>query len=365
MGVKENITIIKNQNLYNSDLQARICYHAKTGKRYFDIIKAVFGANNRPRLKHVLGTQAAWAGPLNVFFLCPGNVSQSYDVVALAPYLSGSMVKPDKTLFSLDELYNTVVNTAIKDALNQLINIASLVNSSAPQMELATYESGPDFSSLTDSSNVALTNLSMAFHRDPRIYNALKYYLSNLTQTNGVKLKVYNQFYSAGAYSRYGCWGLIESSDSNLEQSPKYQSYMDFIDSKKLCSWSEKQNTCKNNCSSFGLCTAASGLSTTKDRCNCYFGSALTSNGTECATNYIRSDKCTYKCGFKGDCLFDHYEGFYAVYTCKCYPGYYGYGCGLFNCSNECNYNGLCVDNDTCSCYRGYKGKYNYLRYHF
>ena len=64
MGLKESLKIIKNQNLYDPALQARICYHAKTGKHYFDIIKSVFGEEKRSRLKLVLATQAAWNGPI-------------------------------------------------------------------------------------------------------------------------------------------------------------------------------------------------------------------------------------------------------------------------------------------------------------
>ena len=65
-GLLENLTIIANQSYYGKDLQARICYHAKVGKHYSDLIKSVFGPQNRSRLKFVLGTQAAWFGPIEV-----------------------------------------------------------------------------------------------------------------------------------------------------------------------------------------------------------------------------------------------------------------------------------------------------------
>ena len=96
-------------------------------------------------------------------------------------------------------------------------------------------------------------------------------------------------------------------------------------------------------------------LSEVKDTCYCHFG--FYGNGCE-YFNYITTNLCTYQCGGKGQCLFDHIQGLYAIYTCHCLPGYHGIGCGLFNCSFNCNYNGLCVDNDTCSCYDGFRGKY-------
>ena len=75
---------------------------------------------------------------------------------------------------------------------------------------------------------------------------------------------------------------------------------------------------------------------------------------------------CTYQCGGKGNCSYSYtqgyyssnYQGYYAVNTCGCNQGYYGYGCSLFTCTNECNYNGLCVDYNKCSCYRGFKGQF-------
>ena len=75
---------------------------------------------------------------------------------------------------------------------------------------------------------------------------------------------------------------------------------------------------------------------------------------------------CTYQCGGKGNCTYSYtqgyyssyYQGYYAIDTCACNTGYYGMGCTLFTCSNECNYNGLCVDYNVCSCYRGYKGQF-------
>lgn len=56
-GIREKLKIVSKQNLYSAELQARICYHAKMGKYYFDIIKKVFGVKNRYRLKLVLNTQ--------------------------------------------------------------------------------------------------------------------------------------------------------------------------------------------------------------------------------------------------------------------------------------------------------------------
>ncbi len=133
---------------------------------------------------------------------------------------------------------------------------------------------------------------------DPRMYMALKNYISNITQTPGLQLKVYAHFASASLCSRFGCWGLIESSDANLYLSPKYMAYHDAINSAQTCSWDERANTCpgNNTCimSERGICGKSTAISTQNDRCYCYFGYELDSNGT-CQVKYIESNKCTYQ----------------------------------------------------------------------
>ena len=194
------------------------------------------------------------------------------------------------------------------------------------------------------------------------MYAALRNYISNMTQTTGLKLSVYNHFASAGACSQYGCWGLIESSDANLFLSPKYMAYQDAINAAQTCSWNERVSIClangTNTCSLMGsgVCAQSTALSVQDDRCYCYFGNSFDPTDGQCKISYIVSNQCTYQCGGKGNCSFDHYNGFYAVWTCHCMQGYYGYGCSLFDCANNCNYNGLCVDYNVCSCYRGYTG---------
>ncbi len=219
---------------------------------------------------------AAWSGPINVLFLCNGNLSKIYDVVAIAPYFSADI--SNYTTMTMDEFYNSsIIDNAINGSANQLAYIASIVYSNAPSMELATYEGGPDFSSLTDPNNLELTQLSYKIHRDSRISPALTKYISKLTNIPGVKLSLYNHFVSVGRFSKYGCWGLKESSDASIQNSPKYMAYTAYIDSKSICSWNNKPSICSNNCNSAGICSSIP-LSNQDDTCFCYFNY----NGSSC-----------------------------------------------------------------------------------
>jgi len=360
-GLLQNLTVRADKyRFYDPSLQGRICFHIKQGQHYINIIKSIFEQkqiNSSNRIKHVINTQVAWSGPIEVFFLCNGDYYRSYDIVAMAPYLSYDLTDSNgNLLYSVDNIFDSIVDIAINNSVHLIKTISSLVKLNAPNMQLALYEAGPDFSSLTDTGNLPLTNLSFFIHRDPRMKDALIKYFNNLTQNADFKLSIIDYFASVGQCSRYGCWGMIESSDANLQTSPKWLAYHGIINESRVCIPDEIKGNCENDCNQLGICIpqAYPYSNSLNDTCYCYFGY----NGTDCGNiNYIISaDSCTYQCGGRGVCAFSYYDGFYAIHTCHCDAGYYGNGCDLFNCTNDCNWNGLCVDIEKCECYRGFNG---------
>jgi hypothetical protein len=89
-------------------------------------------------------------------------------------------------------------------------------------------------------------------------------------------------------------------------------------------------------------------------RCVCYNGY----HGANCnATELIDYFECGYKCTFdQGNCVVKSIQGLSRMWGCDCKPGYYGRTCSLFDCPNNCSWNGLCKAKDTCECYPGYFG---------
>ena len=136
-------------------------------------------------------------------------------------------------------------------------------------MTVGLYEAGPDFSSLFDQGNLKLTNLSIFIHRDRRMYQALTDYISNMSRSEGVHLDLYVHYQSVGTYTKYGCWGLLESSDQKWQDSYKYSAYIDFIDRQSVCDWLDKEQTCPSDCSGAGKCSSPSVPSDQKDMCYC------------------------------------------------------------------------------------------------
>ncbi|CAF0900053.1 unnamed protein product [Brachionus calyciflorus] len=355
MGFTQNYTIKSQQNYFSPNYQGQICYHAMTGKKFKDLIIEVFNETyqNTDRINLIFGSQAAWSGPTEVFFLCNGDYFKSYDMIAIAPYMSAPLKKDDGSLVTLEEFYETTVYQSIENAVRVTEKIGILIkNKTEGKMKFGLYEAGPDFSSLTDTANTELTELSFKIHRDPRMYEALRLYLTNITRIKDVNLDMFSYFISNGLCSKYGCWGILESTDSDWTTSPKYKAYMEHIDSEATCEWEERENNCHLNCSSNGVC-GPNLVTGKKEICSCTFGA----QGEFCEQpNYIISTRCTYQCSGHGVCEFNHTEGFYSVHTCHCQTGYFGYGCEIFECKDNCNFNGKCVDNNTCSCFRGYKG---------
>jgi len=328
-GLIENMTLKARQRYYSAELTSRTCYHIKTGQHYKNIFSEVFNSSAN-RIKLVFSSISVWTGPLETFYLCSGDYYKSFDMIGLAPYLSYQLTATDGSLlYTLDQVFNTVIDAAINDSVSYLSTMANIIKANAPYQELVTYEGGPDFSSLHDDRNVDLTNLSYYIHRDPRMEKALEYYILNISTNPNFTLKMYVHYTSAGPFSRYGCWGLIQASVTDLTISPKYKGYMKVIDSGRQCSWNEKPNECENNCNLKGVCSSKP-LSSSRNTCECFMGY----NGTSCQNfHYTIQSDCTYQCGGIGTCQFDHYDGVYEAWSCKCNKGYYGYGCGLFNCT--------------------------------
>ena len=106
---------------------------------------------------------------------------------------------------------------------------------------------------------------------------ALQNYILNISTHPNFTLKMYTHFTSAGPYSIYGCWGLIQASVTDLTISPKYKGYMKVIDSNRQCDWNEKPNECENDCHSAGVCSSMP-LSSSRNTCECFMGN----NGTSC-----------------------------------------------------------------------------------
>jgi len=186
-------------------------------------------------------------------------------------------------------------------------------------------------------------------NRDARMGDLYVSYFEMLRSAN---VSLMMQFSSAGLYSTDMCWGLLEAVDQDPKNSPKYRGLQKYIDVHSTCdlqAFNVANST--ERCSYSGLYIESLG------RCECYYGSS----GESCEKNsYVeRTDFCGYYCYFhQGVCLPDTIVGAERYWACSCNEGYYGHQCALFDCKDACNYNGMCLDKDVCSCFAGYTGDF-------
>ena len=324
----------------------------KRSARIQAIWRSVFtDAAARRRVHFIINSQAVNPDVSHQLLACPGFLSmdRTQTHIAIAPYFGGY---DPSTMKNLDVFMNSTLPEQINGMKSLVIghaNYAKLNN-----MSLVTYESGLGLQGSGKASDLAILA-----NRDPRMAQLyLQYY--NMLSNSGVKLMM--QFTSAGTFSTSACWGLLEATDQNPKASPKYLGLQLYMAAHATCpatSWSSRALnsgvSCPNSCSFSGACVAQVGSS--QGKCECYYGSS----GSYCqnSTYTEHTDLCGYYCGFnQGKCVPSYVIGNDRYWACECDAPYYGPECTLFDCAQSCNYNGICLDANLCSCYPGFSGLY-------
>ena len=178
-----------------------------------------------------------------------------------------------------------------------------------------------------------------------------QFYFNELKR-NGVSL--FMAFVSTGLYDQNQAWGVLEASDQNPLSSVKYVGLLNFVKEHSKCSskvidtLTSTNFSCTNDCSGSGICTR-------EGQCECYYGV----QGDHCQNSSYteHTDLCGYKCNFdRGVCVPSQIIGVDRYWGCNCIEPYYGPQCSLFDCRDNCNYNGKCLEADVCKCYPGFKG---------
>ena len=181
-------------------------------------------------------------------------------------------------------------------------------------------------------------------HRAPEMAELVKEYYQGLERA-GVDLIMH--FSSAGLPSKYGAWGLIEATDHNPADAPKQVGLFAYLESTAQCAFPNATG-CEHasQCSGQGFCVDG--------RCSCFYGFS----GDDCSESHFTEHfECGYKCNFdQGVCRPYRIQGVERYWRCECGNGYWGSTCSRFECQNRCNHNGMCIDSDVCSCFRGYTG---------
>ena len=315
------------------------------------IWRTVFTGAARKRVHFIINSQAVNPDVSKQLLACPGfsSMDRTQTHIAIAPYFG--TYNPN-TMKNLDVFLNSTLPAQINSLQSQVLGHAKFAK--LKNMSLVTYESGIGLQGSGTASDLAILA-----NRDPRMAQLYLQYF-NLLRNSGVKLMM--QFSSAGTFSTSACWGLLEATDQNPQSSPKYLGLQLYTAAHATCSASSRSSqalysgvTCPQSCSFSGACVALPGSQ--KGRCECYYGSS----GSYCqnSTYTEHTDLCGYYCGFnQGKCVPSYVRGNDRYWACECNAPYYGPQCQLFDCAQSCNYNGMCIDANTCSCYPGFRGTF-------
>lgn len=331
------------QGLASDATIARFCFYVKRSSEIFAIWKDVFDAtSDSARLEFVYSSQAVQPAVSEYMLQCSAKLKlrQNATALAIAPYFGSYVSSTDLnlTVFMTTTLSNQISSLSAATQLHSYW--ASKYN-----LNLLTYESGQGLAGSGSS-----TDLAIQANRDIRMSSLYVKYFEMLRSAN-VKLMMH--FSSVSKYTYSQTWGLLESTDQVLASSPKFYGLLSYMKMHTTCDLSEFQ--LNENTSS--LCSYNGVFDDIQNSCLCYFGFS----GSQCEVSYYNEHKdlCGYYCNFnQGVCVPDKVIGSDRYWKCSCINNYYGDQCTLFDCQDSCNYNGLCIDRDICSCYVGYSGQF-------
>ncbi len=201
------------------------------------------------RLVRILTGQTAWLGRSvkQMDFVMPNNAAPTYghyayeyaDEWAVTDYFGLPSTAPSKDLstYTIDQLIDLQ-----KQSVGELV-APGAVTASSPNwiyklvleaqkrgLVLGQYEGGVGFD--VPNGDQAIVNKLTAMNRDPRMRDVYDEYFKQwvtLSQAFPGVIGNIAIFTDVGTYSKYGFWGMLESSLQNPSSVPRYQGLLDYI----------------------------------------------------------------------------------------------------------------------------------------
>ena len=316
----------------------RFCYTVARLRNISRIFQSVYGPAGRQRFTIVVSSQTVNADATQQILACNiGTAGVDIDAVVLGPYFDGFSA----TITQVNDMiasFDAGINASLK-------MVAAHAAITRPRgFQLLTYEAGPG--SPVGSNN----DLAIATQRDSRMRSLVRRYYSGLAAV-GVGLLLH--YVSTAMPSKYGSFGLLESTDQDPATAPKLQGLNDLMEARAVCLLPNATLSDHGACGGHGYYSAGIGGGI---GCFCYYGYG----GEYCdkAQYTEHTSACGYFCTFdQGVCAPVSISGFERYWGCKCGLGYWGTSCSRFTCAAPCLHGGTCIDQDVCSCFPGFTGR--------
>ncbi|MEN0109829.1 MAG: hypothetical protein AAF805_03815 [Planctomycetota bacterium] len=224
--------------------QGSLWWYSKRSVEVFDIFAEVFtegGANpaGADRLVRVLSAQAGnpWTGRQ---ILSYGDAYLKADALAIAPYFDAMVAAgPDaerwkdatwseRLSFVEEELQASFSRMeAYRDLLRDTVNESG--ETIYDHIQLFAYEGGQHFLGHPNThEDEPLTEIFWELNRRPEMREFYRRYLERWEQIGGADFML---FASASEFGRWGSWGLVEYEGQPIDETPKLQGVMDYLDS--------------------------------------------------------------------------------------------------------------------------------------
>jgi hypothetical protein len=197
-------------------------YTARRSAEIFRIWEEVGGG--RERLVRVLPAQAAnshVAGQIAAW----NDAAKNADALAIAPYIS-VIIPPDGkgvtaaevATWSVDRLLDYAETNALPECARWMRENKKVADQYG--LKLVAYEAGQHFVGVAGGENhEGLTRLLQAANASPRMAAIYEKYFAAWEASGGDLLC---HFSSVGQWSKWGSWGLLQFSDDDPTQSPKF-----------------------------------------------------------------------------------------------------------------------------------------------
>jgi hypothetical protein len=216
----------KELGLSDNDYQAQLRYYSRRAVEIFKIWEEVFGGKDR--LVRVLAAQSAnpWTSEQVMDF---EDAYTHADTLGIAPYFGYALGDP-KTQDNVAKMtVEQVLNACeeyIKKEKETIARQAELAKKRG--LRLVAYEGGQHLVGHGGAeNNKQLEELFHAANRHPQMKQIYLEYLSAWKQGGGTLMVIFS---STGNYSKWGSWGLMEYHGQPINETPKYQAVIEFLE---------------------------------------------------------------------------------------------------------------------------------------
>lgn len=209
----------------DNDYQAQLQFYSRRSVQIFKIWQDVFGG--KERFVRILAAQSAnpWTSLQVMDF---EDAYKQADTLGIAPYFGNALGSP-KTQDEVAKMTVEQVLDACEEYVQKNKKIIAQQDKAAKQrgLRLIAYEGGQHLVGHGGAeNNKTMEQLFHTANRHPRMKQIYLDYLMAWKDSGGTMMAIFS---SVGKFSKWGSWGLMEYHNQPINEAPKYEAVLDFL----------------------------------------------------------------------------------------------------------------------------------------